>query len=178
MLLIFKGCSFPKPRCLQYLKVNLRNFAHCSESLRKRFRSLQNAPKMPPSGPPGPLWRPMEGLWSSKLSPKVPKRHLKCPKGLPSDPQNPERIPPEFIVGLLDANFAALALILHNILVNSSLFNRILTIFAELEQMFDDFQHGVRCPTRLLVRRRGRRPLNLYINMYIQACSPFIVKKS
>ena len=69
-------------------------------------------------------------------------------------------IPPEFIGGLLDANFVALALILHNILVNFSFFDRILTIFAELEQIFDDFQYGVRCPTRLLARRRGRSPLN------------------
>ena len=69
-------------------------------------------------------------------------------------------------MGLLDANFAALALILHNILVNFSFFDRILTIFAELEQIFVDFQHGVRCPTRLLARRRVRSTLNI-INVSI-----------
>ena len=84
---IFKGFSLSRPRILQYLTVNLKAFAYCSESLRKRFRSLQNAPKMPPSGLPGPLWEPMRGLWSSKLSPKIPKRHLKCPKEVLSDPQ-------------------------------------------------------------------------------------------
>ena len=84
---IFKGFSLPRPRFLQYLTVNLKVFAYCSESLRKRFRCLQNAPKMPPSGLPGPLWEPMRGLWSSKLSPKIPKRHLKCPKEVSSDPQ-------------------------------------------------------------------------------------------
>ena len=70
-------------------------------------------------------------------------------------------------MGLLDANFAALALILHNILVNFSFSDRILTIFAALEQSFNDFQHGVRCPTRLLARRRVRSTLNIYIYIYI-----------
>ena len=84
---IFKGFSLPRPRFLQYLTVNLKVFAYCSESLRKRFRCLQNALKMPPSGLPGPLWEPMRGLWSSKLSPKILKRHLKCPKEVLSDPQ-------------------------------------------------------------------------------------------
>ena len=53
---IFKGFSLPRPRFLQYLTVNLKVFACCSESLRKRFRSIQNAPKMPPSGLPGTPW--------------------------------------------------------------------------------------------------------------------------
>ena len=33
-------------------------------------------------------------------------------------------------------------------------------ILAEWEQIFNDFQHGVRCPTRLLARRRVRSTLN------------------
>ena len=34
---IFKAFSIPRPRFLQYLTVNLKVFACCSESLRKRF---------------------------------------------------------------------------------------------------------------------------------------------
>ena len=52
---IFKCFSLPRPRFLQYLTVNLKVFACCSESLRERFRSAQNAPKMPPSGLPDPF---------------------------------------------------------------------------------------------------------------------------
>ena len=129
---IFKGFSLPRPRFLQYITVNLKVFACCSESLRERFRSAQNAPKMPPSGLPDPFG----GLWNAFGAPscpqKVPKRNLKCPKELPSDPQKdyrrPQRVPPELILGLLDANFAALALIFHKIFVNLSFFKRILMI--------------------------------------------------
>ena len=31
---------------------------------------------------------------------------------------------------------------------------------AELEQILDEFQHGMSCRTPLLARRRGRSPLN------------------
>ena len=70
--LIFKGFSLSGPRILQYLTVNLKVFAYCSESLRKRVRGLQNAPKMLLSCLPRPLWGLMRGLWSSKLVPKSP----------------------------------------------------------------------------------------------------------
>ena len=70
MLLIFKGFVIPRPRFLQYLTVNLKVFACCSESLRTRFRSLQNDPKRSPRGLPDPLWEPLGVPWSSKLAPK------------------------------------------------------------------------------------------------------------
>ena len=71
--LIFKGFSPSGPRILQYLTANLKVFAYCRESLRKRFRSLENAPKRPPRGLPGPLWDHMRAPWSSKLPPKSPQ---------------------------------------------------------------------------------------------------------
>ena len=43
-------------------------------------------------------------------------------------------------------------------------------IFTELDQILDDFQDGVRCPTRLVARRRVRSTLNIYyiyIYMYV-----------
>ena len=45
-------------------------------------------------------------------------------------------------------------------LVNCTFFVKKMNILKNLEQIFDDFQHGLRCPTRLLARRRGRSPLN------------------
>ena len=79
-----KGFSPSGPRILQYLTANLKAFAYCRESLRKRFRSLQNAPKRPPRGLPGPLWEPMRAPWRSKLPLKnpqeVPKRHQNVQK--------------------------------------------------------------------------------------------------
>ena len=52
---IVKGFSFTRHRFLQYLTVNLKVFACCSESLRERFRSVQDAPKWSPGGPFGSL---------------------------------------------------------------------------------------------------------------------------
>ena len=71
--LILKGFSPSGPRILQYITANLNVFAYCRESLRKRFRSLQNAPKRPPRGLPGSLWDSMRAPWSSKLPPKSPQ---------------------------------------------------------------------------------------------------------
>ena len=119
---IFKAFSIPRPRFLQYITVNVKVFACCSESLRERFRSAQNAPKMDPSG----LLDPFGGLWNAFGAPsctqKVPKRNLKCPKELPSDPQKyyrrPQRVPPQIILRLLDANSAPLALMFEKYLID------------------------------------------------------------
>ena len=51
----------------------------------------------------------------------------------------PQRVPPELILGLLDANFAALALIFHKIFVNLSFFKRILMILLNWNRFWMNF---------------------------------------
>ena len=66
----------------------------------------------------------------------------------------------ELILELFDANFAAQVPIFDNLLVNFMFFDRILWIFMDSDQIFDDFHHCVRCRTPLLARRRVRSTLN------------------
>ena len=66
----------------------------------------------------------------------------------------------ELILELFDANFAPQVLILDNLLFNCTFLDKILWIFMDSEQIFDDFQHCVRCRTTLLARRRVRSTLN------------------
>ena len=88
MKLIFNDFNLPGHRFLQYITVKLKVFAYCNELLRKHFRSLQNAPKRPPTGLLDPLWEPTSAPWSSKFP---PKRHLKRPKELVNVPKGSPR---------------------------------------------------------------------------------------
>ena len=99
MQLMFNDFNIPEPRFLQYLRVNLKVFAYCSELLRKHFRSFQNASTRPPTGLLDPLWEPMRAPWRSKLPPKNPQEAPKASKrivkwsprdrqGVPKGPQN------------------------------------------------------------------------------------------
>ena len=72
----------------------------------------------------------------------------------------------EIISELFDANFAAQVPMFDNFFINFMFFDRILWIFMDSEQIFDDFQHCVRCRTPLLARRRVRSTLN-YILLYM-----------
>ena len=65
----------------------------------------------------------------------------------------------ELILELFDANFAARVPIFNNLLLNFMFFKRILMILMVLEQIFNDFQHCVRCRTPLLARGRVRSTL-------------------
>ena len=119
MLRIVKGFVLPRPRILQYLTVNLKVFAYCGESRRERFRSVQNAPKMPPKWSPGaPLGayeRPLElqvapqkslrGTQSVQKNFQVipkrlprslqgtPRRTRRAPMDTQGVPQGPQRVP-------------------------------------------------------------------------------------
>ena len=81
--------------------------------------------------------------------------------------RRPKSPPTELILEPLDANFAAQVPIFDNLLVNFMFFDRILWIFMDSDQIFNDFQHCVRCRTPLLARRRVRNTLNIYIYIYI-----------
>ena len=99
--MIFNDFNLPGNCFLQYLTVNSMVFAYCSELLRKHFRSLQNAPKRPPTGLLDPLWEPMRAPWRSKLPPKnpqeAPKASERTGKWSPRDrqgaPKGPQDVP-------------------------------------------------------------------------------------
>ena len=61
----------------------------------------------------------------------------------------------------VDTDFAPQVPIFDNLLDNFTFFDRILWIFMNSEQIFDDFQHCVRCRTPILARRRVRSTLNI-----------------
>ena len=65
---------------MQYLTVNLKVFAYCSELLHKHFRSLQNDSKSPPRGLLDPLGEAMGAPWRSKMPPKDPQEAPKVTK--------------------------------------------------------------------------------------------------
>ena len=107
---IFNDFALFGPRFLQYLTVNWKVFAYCSELLGKPFRSLQSAPKMPPRALLDPLLKPEGAPWSSKLPlkspqeiPKVSKRTSKwsqrarqgVPKGSQEVPKGFQELPEE-----------------------------------------------------------------------------------
>ena len=54
--------------------------------------------------------------------------------------RRPKSLPTELILEPLDANFAAQVPIFDNLLVNFMFFNRILWIYMDSDQIFDDFQ--------------------------------------
>ena len=103
MRLIFKGFNLPRPRFLQYLKVNLKVFAYCSESLRKRFRSFQNAPKRSARGLPDPSWEALGVPWGAKLVPKnvqeAHKASKRTGKWFPWDRQSVPKAPQDVLEG-------------------------------------------------------------------------------
>ena len=77
---IFNDFTLFGPRFLQYLTVNLKVFAYCSELLGKPFRSFQSAPKMPPRALLDPLLKPEGAPWSYKLLLKSPQETPKVSK--------------------------------------------------------------------------------------------------
>ena len=66
----------------------------------------------------------------------------------------------ELIFELFDTNCAAQVPIFDNLFVNFTFSDRILWIFMDSEQIFDDFQDCVKCRTPLLARQRVRSTLD------------------
>ena len=95
----FQRFRSPRPQFLQYITVNLKVFAYCSESLRGRFRSVQDASKMLKNGLPGvPLGafeRPLELQVAPQKSLRgtqsVQKNFQVIPKRLPRSLQGTSR---------------------------------------------------------------------------------------
>ena len=88
---------------MQYLTVNLKVFAYCSELLHKHFRSLQNDPKSPPRGLLDPLGEAMGAPWRSKMPPKDPQEAPKVTKNpgkwSPRDRQGVPKAPQDVLEG-------------------------------------------------------------------------------
>ena len=103
MHVILNGFSLSDPRFLQYLTVNLKVWAYCSESLRKRLRSLQNAPKRSARGLPDPCWEPLGVPWGAKLVPKnvqeAHKASKRTGKWFPWDRQSVPKAPQDVLEG-------------------------------------------------------------------------------
>ena len=103
MHVILNDFSLSDPRFLQYLTVNLKVWAYCSESLRKRLRSLQNAPKRPARGLPDPCWEPLGVPWGAKLVPKnvqeAHKASKRTGKWFPWDRQGVPKAPQDVLEG-------------------------------------------------------------------------------
>ena len=103
MHVILNDFSLSDPRFLQYLTVNLKVLAYCSESLRKRLRSLQNAPKRPARGLPDPCWEPLGVPWGAKLVPKnvqeAHKASKRTGKWFPRDRQGVPKAPQDVLEG-------------------------------------------------------------------------------
>ena len=112
---IFNEFTLFGPRFLQYLTVNLKVFAYCSELLHKHFRSLQNDSKSPPRGLLDPLGEamgaPLEvqdvpkdpqeapkvtknpGKWSPSDRQGAPGRPRRSPRGSQGIPEESPRVP-------------------------------------------------------------------------------------